>query len=172
VINWNGTPLATTFNYQTGTLSATLTPTQLATDGVALVTVTTAAPGGGTSHSAKFYIGNAPTSIGIVALTSSVDAGSTRSILATVYDQDNVPMATQPLLTWKTDGKANTISPTGVFSAGSTTGVFSAIASYAGLSNSATVKVSDFSVNASTRQRQTSPCRAVRTGTARLWSLV
>jgi len=147
-IDWNGTPLTTTFDYKTGTLSASLTPTQLAAAGTALVTVTTASPGGGTSNSLPFYVGHAPTSIRMSPPSPLLQAGATEQLYATMLDQNGVAMPTQPVMTWKTAGLDDTIVSSGLFSAGNTPGSFSATASYDGLTGTAPITITDFSLSA------------------------
>jgi hypothetical protein len=81
VINWNGTALPTT--YVNATQLRTFLPlSQLATAGAAQVTVTTPAPGGGTSAPATFLINN-PTGPAITSLgPPSATAGSPEFLLA------------------------------------------------------------------------------------------
>lgn len=59
VVQWNGTPLNTVVNSATS-LFALVGTAQLAATGVAVVTVVTPAPGGGTSNALAFAIGNSP----------------------------------------------------------------------------------------------------------------
>ncbi len=59
VAQWNGTPLNTVVNSATS-LFALIGTAQLAATGVAVVTVVTPAPGGGTSNALAFAIGNSP----------------------------------------------------------------------------------------------------------------
>jgi len=149
VIYWNTTALATTFDYLTDTLTAHLTAAQLASAGTASVTVKTSAPGGGTSNAVPFYIGKTPTSIKITPSPVTVNTGASVQLTATVLDQTGVALPTQPTITWKTFGKANTITPEGLFSAGNTQGIFIVKASYGDLTAISQVKITDFSLSAS-----------------------
>lgn len=63
LVDWNGTPLATTYD-STGGLSAVLPATDLADSGSATVTVVTPGPGGGTSAGETFTITAPPHSGG------------------------------------------------------------------------------------------------------------
>ena len=148
VIYWNTTALATTFNYHTGLLTANITAAQLATAGTASVTVKTPTPGGGTSNALPFYIGKVPTSIKITPSPVTVNVGATAQLTATVLDQTGAAMPVQPLITWKTVGKANTITPDGLFSSGNNTGVFNVTASYGGITATTPVTIANFSLSA------------------------
>src|ERR1700686_4632512 len=55
VVNWNGSPRATQVLSSTA-VTATISATDLAKVGTALVTVTNPAPGGGTSNAANFPV--------------------------------------------------------------------------------------------------------------------
>jgi trimeric autotransporter adhesin len=68
VVQWNGSNRPTTFNQSTTELAASITPADVQTQGVALVTVTTPAPGGGSSVAATFTIN--PVTIGGPTITS------------------------------------------------------------------------------------------------------
>jgi WD40-like Beta Propeller Repeat len=68
VVQWNGSNLPTTFNQATTQLVASVPATDVQKPGIALVNVTTPAPGGGTSVAATFTIN--PTTIGGPTITS------------------------------------------------------------------------------------------------------
>ncbi len=77
-INWNGTPLTTTF-ISSLQLTATVSNTLVTTVGIAPVTVITPAPGGGASNSLPFTItavGNNPVPTLVSISPSSVTAGA------------------------------------------------------------------------------------------------
>lgn len=77
-INWNGTPLTTTF-ISSLQLTATVSNTLVTTLGIAPVTVITPAPGGGASNSLPFTItavGNNPVPTLVSISPSSVTAGA------------------------------------------------------------------------------------------------
>jgi len=148
VIKWNGTPLTTTFDYKTDSLSATLTPTQTAVAGNNTVTVYTSTPGGGTSNSVKFYVGHVPTSILVSPTTGLVNVGSTVAFTAFVLDQNHAAMPTEPTVTWSTKGKGNTITPEGVLSPGDAAGAVNVFASYGDLTGSSRAAVRDFTLTA------------------------
>jgi len=148
VIKWNGTPLTTTFDYKTDSLSATLTPTQTAVAGNNTVTVYTSTPGGGTSNSVKFYVGHVPTSILVSPTTGLVNVGSTVAFTAFVLDQNHAAMPTEPTVTWSTEGKGNTITPEGVLSPGDAAGAVNVFASYGDLTGSSRAAVRDFTLTA------------------------
>ncbi len=85
VVNWNGSPLATSFiNFDQ--LTATVPAADVAAAGTASVTVTSPAPGGGTSNVAFFTITNPTNS---VSLASSLVGVGFSPLYVTVSDFDN-----------------------------------------------------------------------------------
>lgn len=74
VIQWNNTPLATTFNSSTQ-LTATVPANDVASLGTAQVTVSTPAPGGGTSNAISFSI-TKPTPVKILTTALPPSSGS------------------------------------------------------------------------------------------------
>jgi hypothetical protein len=84
-IEWNGTELPTTYNTQTGELFATVPAANVQTAGVAQVTVTSPAPGGGRSLAVVFTI-NPATSNGptITSLSPSSAALNAKAFTLTV----------------------------------------------------------------------------------------
>ncbi len=68
-INWNGTPLATTF-VSVDQLTATVPASDIATPSTASVTVTNAPPGGGTSNVMYFTVTNAVSTLQFAAFNS------------------------------------------------------------------------------------------------------
>jgi IPT/TIG domain/WD40-like Beta Propeller Repeat len=68
VVQWNGSNRPTTYNEATTEVAASITAADVQTAGVALVTVTTPAPGGGTSVAATFTIN--PLTTGAPTITS------------------------------------------------------------------------------------------------------
>jgi len=78
IVNFNGTPLTTKFVSKRG-IAGTILKAQVATAQSASITVTSPAPGGGTSTPVLFPITNAFTP---APVTSSVNAGSNPTLLA------------------------------------------------------------------------------------------
>ncbi len=79
-VNWNGSPRATTFASSTQ-LTAAILASDIASAGTANVTVTTPAPGGGTSAISTFTITNGPSAsnasvFSLVSATASGDPGN------------------------------------------------------------------------------------------------
>jgi YVTN family beta-propeller protein len=74
VVDWNGVALATTFVSATQ-LSATIPSTDIATAGIASITIFNPAPGGGTSAPQTFTIDNPVPALGLLSPTSAA-AGS------------------------------------------------------------------------------------------------
>lgn len=93
------------------------------------------------------------TSIGVTPSSASVPVTTTQQFTATAYDQFNQPLSPQPVFTWSVSG-GGTISSSGLFTAGATTGgPFTVTAASGGLSGTASVTVTppspDFSLHAS-----------------------
>src|SRR5262249_14554852 len=83
VVNWNGSPRATTFD-NSGQVSAQITAADVATAGSASVIVVNPAPGGGTSNTLSFTISSQPNAVPTLTRLSpySIPAGSATFILA------------------------------------------------------------------------------------------
>ncbi|HKE05655.1 MAG TPA: IPT/TIG domain-containing protein, partial [Blastocatellia bacterium] len=83
VVNWNGSPRATTFD-NSGQVSAQITAVDVATAGSASVMVVNPAPGGGTSNTLSFTISSQPNAVPTLTSLSpnSIPAGSAAFILA------------------------------------------------------------------------------------------
>jgi hypothetical protein len=76
VVNWNGTPLATTFVSATQ-LGASVSAAFLAEEGAALVNVFTPAPGGGASNAQSFTVLEVPpTNLSLQPSASAINEGS------------------------------------------------------------------------------------------------
>jgi hypothetical protein len=69
-VNWNGTPRATTF-VNSGTLTAAILASDISSAGTILVTVTSQAPGGGTTSPQTFTINGVPMTVWVSATYSS-----------------------------------------------------------------------------------------------------
>src|SRR5262249_16577840 len=83
VVNWNGSPRTTTF-ISTSKLSASISASDIASAGTALITVTNPGSGGGTSNSLSFQITNAVSQTPF----ANNDISGPRSNLATVASGD------------------------------------------------------------------------------------
>jgi Tol biopolymer transport system component len=70
VVNWNGSPLKTTFSTVTNQLTVTIAASLVVTPGTALLTITNPAPGGGTSAATTFVIQNVPNPVPTVSSIS------------------------------------------------------------------------------------------------------
>src|SRR5690606_11928955 len=79
-----------------------------------------------------------------------VAAGGTQQFTATGYDADSNMMALPPV-TWSVDGSGNTISSTGMLTAGLTSGMFTVTATVDSISATATA---DIQANACTVNQQ------------------
>jgi hypothetical protein len=71
VVNWNGSPLATTF-VNGSQLTATVPASDIATPSTATVTVTNPSPGGGTSNIQYFTVSTPATSLAFAELTTTL----------------------------------------------------------------------------------------------------
>jgi hypothetical protein len=91
VVKWNGTALVTTFKSSTS-LVAAVPASDLATAGTAKITVTTPAPGGGTSATLTFDIGN-PVPV-VTSITPSYAQPGAAAFTLTVSGSDFVPTST------------------------------------------------------------------------------
>jgi hypothetical protein len=89
IVNWNGTPLATTF-VSAGKLSAVVPAAKVSTPGTANVTVVSPGPGGGSSNPVPFTI-TTPTSN---LVFSALSVGGTTSPISAVtadFNHDGIP---------------------------------------------------------------------------------
>jgi trimeric autotransporter adhesin len=82
VVNWNGTPRATTFTSSTQ-LSAAILASDIATAGIDNVTVTNPAPGGGTSLAQQFTVNNSVPTITSLAPSNTAAGGPAFSLAVT-----------------------------------------------------------------------------------------
>ncbi len=82
VVDWNGTPLTTTFSSAT-LLIATVPVGDLTTAGTAAVTVVNAAPGGGTSTAVTFTINNTLPTLVTLSQTSAIAGAAGFSLTVT-----------------------------------------------------------------------------------------
>jgi hypothetical protein len=83
VVNWNGSPRATTFVSAT-TLTAQILASDIASGGSAAVTVVTPAPGGGTSAAVSFVITAVNATVQQTASGASASASAHYQLVATV----------------------------------------------------------------------------------------
>src|SRR5207244_3295996 len=81
------------------------------------------------------------TSITVTPANASVPAGGTQQYSATGNDQFGNPLASQPAWTWSVTGAGNSISPSGLLTAGSTTGSFTVAAKNASITGSTGVTI-------------------------------
>lgn len=71
--------------------------------------------------------------------TITVPLNASQQFTATAYDQFDSVMSAPPAITWAATGTGNSISPTGVFTAGATLGTYTVTATYDAISSSASV---------------------------------
>ena len=103
------------------------------------------------------------TSIAVSPASAAVRVGGTQQFTASAADQFGKPMS--PAFTWTVSG-GGTISGTGLFSAGNSAGgPFTVRASSGGVSGTASVTVTDFTVSA------TPPSRSVVAGSSALYTV-
>lgn len=81
-VQWNGNARTTTF-VSSASLQAAITAADIATVGTAMVTVSTPAPGGGTSTAATFTINFPPPVIALLAPSSAVAGGAAFTLAVT-----------------------------------------------------------------------------------------
>ena len=115
---------------------------------------TVTAASGSVSGTASVTVTAPPvlTTITVSPASTSVQTGGTKQFSATGKDQFGQPMSPQPTFTWSVSG-GGTISSSGLFTAGATTGTFTVTAASGGVSGTASVTVTsvppDFSLSVS-----------------------
>ena len=117
---------------------------------------TVTAASGGLTGTASVSVTAAPpvlTTITVAPSSASVQTGGTQGFSATGLDQYGQALSPQPSFAWSVSG-GGTISSSGLFSAGSTAGgPFTVTAASGGLTGTASVSVTDFSLSASPTSR-------------------
>jgi hypothetical protein len=88
------------------------------------------------------------TTIGVVPASASVPNGGTQQFSATGYDQNNNPMSPQPSFTWSVSA-GGSINSSGLFTATTVGTNFTVTAASGGISGTASVSVTDFSLSSS-----------------------
>jgi hypothetical protein len=91
------------------------------------------------------------TTITVAPASASVQTGGMQQFTATGRDQYGQPITAS--YTWSVTGGGNAISPSGLFTAGSTTGNFTVTASSGSVNGTASVSVTDFSLSVSPTSR-------------------
>ncbi|MFZ0036350.1 MAG: hypothetical protein WAK91_02940 [Candidatus Acidiferrales bacterium] len=102
VVNWNGSPRATTFSSSTQ-ISAAILASDILTAGVFNVTVTSPAPGGGTSLAQQFTVDNPVPTLTELSPTSAAAGGPAFSL--TVTGSNFVPNSS---VNWNGSGRQTT----------------------------------------------------------------
>ena len=92
------------------------------------------------------------TTISVSPASASVQTGATQQFSATGRDQFGNPLNPQPTVTWSVSG-GGSISSGGLFSATNPGGPFTVTAASGGVSGTASVTVTDFSLSASPTTR-------------------
>jgi hypothetical protein len=92
------------------------------------------------------------TTIGVVPASASVPNGGTQQFSATGYDQYNNPLSPQPSFTWSVSG-GGSINASGVFTATTVGSNFTVSAASGGITGTASVSVTDFSLSSSPTSR-------------------
>ncbi len=115
---------------------------------------TVTAASGGVSGTASVTVTATPvlTTISVSPASASVQTGATQQFSATGRDQFGNPLNPQPTVTWSVSG-GGSISSGGLFSATNPGGPFTVTAASGGVSGTASVTVTDFSLSASPTTR-------------------
>jgi serine protease AprX len=92
------------------------------------------------------------TTITVLPASASVQNGGTQQFSATGYDQNHTPMNPQPAFTWSVSG-GGSISASGLFTATTVGSNFTVTAASGGVTGTASVSVTDFSLSVSPSSR-------------------
>jgi hypothetical protein len=92
------------------------------------------------------------TTITVLPASASVQNGGTQQFSATGYDQNHTPMNPQPAFTWSVSG-GGSINASGLFTATTVGSNFTVTAASGGVTGTASVSVTDFSLSVSPTSR-------------------
>ena len=141
--SYTGGSLLTPVSFsQNGTNAAKATTATFTAAGAYTFTVTVSDAGGlSTTSSVSVTVGQTATSLAVTPANATVGKGDAQNFAASVRDQFNVPLATQPGVTWSASG-GGSIAADGTFTASAVGGPFTITATSGAVSGIATVTVS------------------------------
>ncbi len=138
---WYSSPPSVSFS-RNGTNAAKATTAAFTAAGAYTFTVTVSDAGGlSTTSSVNVTVQQTATSVAVTPANATVGKGNVQNFVASVRDQFNVPLVTQPGVTWSTSG-GGSMAADGTFTASVVGGPFTITATSGAINGTASVTVS------------------------------